>query len=88
MNHGILSQRARYFVINENTLCYQQVGSQLFGTLGRNAHGRDPMSGPFYAGSADKVRPATEQDFDTFRVHIGGHDSDLRLQHEELAAAQ
>lgn len=74
---------ARFFVLNENTLCYQQNGSSMFGTLGSNKDGRNPMNGPFSIGSLDKLRPATVADFDTFRVCVKGYEADLALQAQE-----
>src|SRR3546814_8386540 len=36
----------RYFVSNENTLCYQQPGMTMLGVLASNIEGRNPINGP------------------------------------------
>ena len=60
----------RYFVSNENTLCYQQPGMTMLGVLASNIDGRNPINGPFYASPLDQIRPATREDFDRFRVTL------------------
>src|SRR3546814_20377456 len=58
----------RYFVSNENTLCYQQPGMTMLGVLASNIDGRNPINGPFYASTLVQIRPATREDFDRLRV--------------------
>ncbi|EKP0311625.1 hypothetical protein ACTG16_22950 [Aeromonas sp. 23P] len=79
---------ARFYVLNENTLCYQQCGSSMYGALASNKHGRNPVNGPFFVGSQDALRPATVADFDTFRVSVKGYEQDLALQAQEIAQKQ
>lgn len=75
-----------YYVVNENTLAYQQEGVATFTVMGSNKDGHNWMDGPFHVGSTDKIRPATEQDFDTFSVNLHGHKKHLHLQQKMLAA--
>ncbi|MGN5048827.1 hypothetical protein ACTG16_23280 [Aeromonas sp. 23P] len=74
-----------YYVVNENTLAYQHDGVATFNVMGSNKDGHNWMDGPFHVGSTDKIRPATEQDFDTFSVNLHGHKKHLRLQQKKLA---
>lgn len=73
-----------YVVLNENTLGYRfQTESSTpgesnlawFGVLHGNIvkGGRDWRDGPYLPGSLDQLRPATKEDFDTFRVSFAGH---------------
>jgi len=64
-----------YTVVNENTLCYKQEGWTMLGVLAGKITkgGRDWMNGPFFLSPSDKVRPATLQDFEYFRVCSKGH---------------
>lgn len=66
---------AAYYVLNENTLCYSQVGTALLGVLADKPQlgGHDWKNGPVVAGGSDKIRPATLEDFEWFRVSPKGH---------------
>ncbi|OSO51462.1 hypothetical protein BV363_03017 [Pseudomonas syringae pv. actinidiae] len=64
-----------YHVLNENTLCYLQDGAGLYGVLaGKPQHGgHDWINGPVVVSSLDKLRPATLEDFNFYRVCPAGH---------------
>lgn len=67
----------KYFVCNENTLCYQMEGDTILGVLGGKpqlgGRSNSPLEEPFHAGPLDKLRPATKADFDYFRVSSKGY---------------
>lgn len=66
---------AEYIVINENTLGYfqtpncKQIG--FYGVLSQAIllGGKHWMDGPCFTSPLDTIRPATLQDFDTFRLN-------------------
>lgn len=63
----------KYVVLNENTLGYtddRHPGRMgvLAGSVIRGGH--DWLNGPVTLGAADKLRPATPEDFDTYRVVV------------------
>jgi hypothetical protein len=64
-----------YHVLNENTLCYLQEGSTLFGVLAGKPQlgGHDWLNGPVAVTGSDNLRSATLADFETFRVSPTGH---------------
>lgn len=64
-----------YHVLNENTLCYLQEGSSLYGVLAGKPQlgGHDWINGPVAVSSLDVLRPATLEDFDFYRVSPAGH---------------
>lgn len=66
---------SKYFVLNENTLCYRIDGSFMVGVLAGSVlrGGHDPKNGCTVVGELDTIRPATVADFDFFRVSSAGH---------------
>lgn len=60
----------KYVVLNDNTLCHRQEGSEWLGVLAGNIHGRDWRNGPALPGHRDVLKPATVEDFDRFRVML------------------
>ncbi len=64
-----------YHVLNENTLCYLQDGSSLYGVLAGKPQlgGHNWINGPVAVSNLDKLRPATLEDFDFYRVCPKGH---------------
>lgn len=79
-----MSERPKYIVINENALCYRLnngelvAGYSLCGVLAGSVlrGGPDPKNGTIAVGPDDKVRAATNADFDFFRVSPTGHLND------------
>jgi hypothetical protein len=67
----------KYLVVNENTLVYQMNGDSMVGVLGGKpqlgGRSNSPMEAPFFLSRLDKVREATKEDFDFFRVSSKGH---------------
>lgn len=67
----------KYYVLDENTLCYIKPGMIGAGVLAasviRGSH-HDPNNGPISLPIKDegRVRPATLEDFKTFRVSPTG----------------
>lgn len=61
---------SKYLVVNENTLCYAQEGTVMLGVLTGSVlrGGRDWKNGAIFVAPSDKVRPATEEDFESYRV--------------------
>lgn len=62
----------KYFVCNENTLCYHQIDSTLKGVLHGSVirGGRDWKNGAFSLSMRDSIRPATALDFADYRVQL------------------
>lgn len=74
--YGHTMENAKYFVLNENTLCYVIKGGYPFlGVLAGSVikGGHSPLNGSICVGSLDKLRPATLADFEAFRVSPRGH---------------
>jgi len=67
----------KYLVVNENTLVYQIEGDTMVGVLGGKpqlgGRSNSAMEEPFALKESDKVRTATEKDFDYFRVSSKGY---------------
>jgi hypothetical protein len=61
-----------YYVFNENTLCYKYPESLTYGVLAGSVirGGRNWLDGPFYATELDVKRPATREDFATYRCCV------------------
>jgi hypothetical protein len=74
---GAIMRTTKYFVCNENTLCYQMEGDPMLGVLGgkpqSGGRSNSPLEEPFFASPLDKLRPATVKDFEFFRVSPRGH---------------
>lgn len=72
MLNGIVDPKTlpRYFVLNENTLCYTMEGSNMVGVLGASIirGGKDWKNGPVHVAPSDVTREATLKDFETFSV--------------------
>lgn len=64
-----MTTTSRYFVCNENTLCYQAVGDTRLGVLSGpvTKGGRNPIDGCFIASPRDVLREATPADFEEYR---------------------
>lgn len=64
-----------YQILNENTLCYSLEGSSLLGVLAGKPQlgGHNWINGPVAVGCSDKLRQATLEDFDLYRVSPYGH---------------
>lgn len=67
---------SKYVVLNEHTLCYRIEGQPyhlgvLAGSVLRGGH--DWKNGPVAFGPSDTLRPATREDFETYRVCPKGH---------------
>ncbi len=63
-----------YFVLNEHTLGYiNERAPNLFGVLAADVNGHDGKNGPVIVTLTDKMRPATAEDFQKFRVDPTGH---------------
>ena len=63
----------KYIVLNENTLGYEIEWNapKSIGILGSKIDGKNPLNGwTCYAPESDKVRPATKEDFEYFRVAL------------------
>lgn len=62
----------QYFVLNDNTLCYQREGNAFYGVLAGSVirGGLDPLSGMHVRLDSDRVRQATLQDFSDYRVMV------------------
>lgn len=60
---------SQYYVLNENTLCYQQEGSRLLGVLHGSVlkGGHDWRNGPVIPCRSDNIRTATLADFAEYR---------------------
>lgn len=65
----------KFYVVNENTLCFKIEGDPMMGVLAGKPQlgGRNWMNGPFTVTPSDKLRKATLQDFDFYRVSPIGH---------------
>ena len=68
------SDKALYFVVNENTLCYWRPCMTihlgvLAGSVIRGGH--DWKNGPISFPCFGTIRPATDDDFKTYRVQKG-----------------
>lgn len=68
----------RYYVCDENTLCYQILNDSMAGVMAcimdsKGRLGRDPLDGITALETFRTVRPATLEDFKTFRVRPEGH---------------
>lgn len=61
---------SKYFVCDENTLCYQVEGDTMLGILAGSVirGGRNPLDGVTHASTFRTMRPATVEDFSSFRV--------------------
>jgi len=72
-----MSKNTEYIVIDENTLCYIRPGMKSAGVLASSVirgSKHDPLSGPIPIPMDEKrVRPATLEDFKTFRVSPYGY---------------
>jgi len=69
-------KKPSYFVMNENTLGYIfEEQPQNFNILSSKPQkgGHDPMNGYVAIGSTDKLRTATAEDFEYYRVSTKGH---------------
>ena len=65
-----------YVVLNEHTLGYLQPATpNLLGVLAGSVlrGGHNPLNGPVYFSERDRIRPATHDDFDAYRVCSRGH---------------
>lgn len=64
-----------YHVLNEHTLCYLQEGSSVYGVLAGKPQlgGHNWINGAVSVSRVDKLRPATRDDFEVFRVCHKGH---------------
>jgi hypothetical protein len=67
--------QTKYFVLNENALCYRIEGTIFSGVLASSVirGGPDPLCGMIYVGGGDTTRPATLEDFAAYRVSPKGH---------------
>lgn len=64
-----MTGRSTYFVWNEHSLLYKIEGDPFYGVLSGSVlkGGADPLRG-VVSPMVDDLRPATEKDFDAFRV--------------------
>jgi putative DNA primase/helicase len=64
----------RYVVLNENALGYiSDAQPGVAGVLASTIDGPNPLNGPVALRDSHRLRPATAQDFDNFRVSSTGH---------------
>ncbi|MCF5372017.1 hypothetical protein [Pseudomonas syringae] len=76
-------QLPKYVVLNEHTLCYRQSGSVMLGVLHSSVlRGGDHQYGPVAFTSRDKLREATLEDFETYRVRAEGHLLSVKSRHQ------
>lgn len=62
---------AKYFVLNDNALVYNNPGDILYGVLASSVDGPDPKNGPVaVVEDVDELRPAKVADFERFRVQL------------------
>lgn len=65
---------AKFFVLNDNALVYNNPGDILYGVLASSVDGPDPKNGPVaVVEDVDELRPAKVADFERFRVDPAGH---------------
>jgi hypothetical protein len=75
-----IDRGTKYHVVNENVLCYDYgqtlAGSPYYGVLASSVirgSTLGPLDGTMVISPKDKVRPATIEDFEIFRVSPKGH---------------
>lgn len=75
-----MNNKVKFFVKDENTLGYvNPVQPNMMFVLAcitnlKTGQGNSPLNGPIML--PNNVRPATKQDFDTFRVSSNGYEND------------